>query len=202
MFGPDSAAIYGTNKEGKGIVPRACEEIFSALQQRTILNGIHSEVSVSYVEVFGDEVSDLLKNGARCGHSKVASQQYVLSGAAERVTTSMDDVAEVLRIGEAQKRRAATAMNDRSSRAHSLFIMTLKQTHPSTDMTLRSRLFLADLGGSEQLKKSQVDAGHNREGLNDQFSLGFELGYHMRETVNINLGLLALKKCIEGEKRT
>lgn len=88
-------------------------------------------------------------------------------------------------------------MNDRSTRAHSLFIMSLKQTHPDTSVTLHSRLFLADLGGSEQVKKSGVDAGHTREGGTEQFSVGFELGAHMREAVNINLGLLALKKCIE-----
>ena len=44
-----------------------------------------------------------------------------------------------------------------------------------------------------------MDAGHTREGQNEDFSLGFELGAHMREAVNINLGLLALKKCIEGK---
>jgi hypothetical protein len=90
-------------------------------------------------------------------------------------------------------------MNERSTRAHSLFIMTLKQTRPGTSVTLRSRLFLADLGGSEQVKKSGVEAGFLREGGSEQFSVGFEMGQHMREAVNINLGLLALKKCIEGE---
>jgi hypothetical protein len=34
--------------------------------------------------------------------------------------------------------------------------------------------------------------------VNGEFSLGFEMGDRMRETVNINLGLLALKKCIEA----
>jgi hypothetical protein len=49
-------------------------------------------------------------------------------------------------IGEQQKRRASTAMNDRSSRAHSLFIVTLKQTHLDRNVTINSRLFMADLG--------------------------------------------------------
>lgn len=69
-----------------------------------------------------------------------------------------------------------------------LFILSILSIH--------SILFY--LGGSEQVKKSQVHAGTNREGLQEQFSLGFELGEHMREAVNINLGLLALKKCIES----
>ena len=58
---------------------------------------------------------------------QVASQQFVLSGAAEKPIRSMADVTAVLRTGEAQKRRAATAMNDRSSRAHALFILSLTQ---------------------------------------------------------------------------
>jgi hypothetical protein len=65
-------------------------------------------------------------------------------------------------------------------------------------VTLTSRLFLADLGGSEQVKKSKVEAGMTREGLSPEFSLGFQMATHMREAVNINLGLLALKKCIEA----
>ena len=34
MFGRDSEAVYGADAEGKGIVPRACEEIFNALHAR------------------------------------------------------------------------------------------------------------------------------------------------------------------------
>lgn len=199
MFGNDEAAIYGQNKDGKGIVPRACEEIFHGMKVKKEQSNIESTLSVAYVEIYGDQVSDLLKFGARCGQSKVASQRFVLNGAAERVVHSMEDIYEALRVGEAQKRRAATAMNDRSTRAHSLFILTLKQSKPDSQVTLQSRLFLADLGGSEQVKKSQVEAGALRTaGVNDEFSLGFQMATHMREAVYINMGLLALKKCIEA----
>jgi hypothetical protein len=193
MFGDDD------RNDTRGIVPRACEEILSAMQTRREVNGIDSTLSVSYVEVYGDSVSDLLRYGARCGHAKASAQRYVLNGAAEQVVHSLSDIQHVLEIGEQQKRCAATAMNDRSTRAHSLFILTLSQRHPSNGMSLRTRLFLADLGGSEQVKKSQVEAGVVRTaGAQQQFSLGFELAEHMREAVYINLGLLALKKCIEA----
>ena len=49
--------------------------------------------------------------------------------------------------GDAQKRRAATAMNDRSSRAHAVFTLALVQRDEATGRELRSRLCLADLGG-------------------------------------------------------
>lgn len=199
MFGPpaDSSALH--LQADRGIIPRACQEVLSAISHpsRAAL-GLSATVAVSYVEIFGDLVSDLLQHGSRCGHSKVASQRFVLSGAAEQRVASLDDVYKALVTGETHKRRASTAMNDRSSRAHSLFILTLTQTSSVTGVTRTSRLFLADLGGSEQVKKSQVEAGGHRQGLEEAFSAGFNKGDRMREACNINLGLLALKRCIEA----
>jgi hypothetical protein len=100
MFGKDDAAIFGRDVEGKGIVPRACEEIFGAIEERRRVNGIHTTLAVSYVEIYGDHVSDLLQHGARCGHSQVSAQRYVLNGAAENVVTSMSEVAQLLKQGE------------------------------------------------------------------------------------------------------
>jgi hypothetical protein len=113
---------------------------------------------------------------------------------------------DLLRLAESRKRRAATEMNERSSRAHSLLLLDLEQTvrvrtrrgggdvsgladaaaaaagggGGSGDVTVRSQLCLADLGGSEQLKKSGAT------------------GETQREATEINLGLLALKKCIHA----
>lgn len=175
----------------RGVVPRAAEEILAAVSERRE-QGIECELSMSYVEVFGDEVSDLLRQGRRCGHSKVAAQRYVLSGAATRPVHELADIHRLLAIGEARKRRAATAMNARSSRAHALVIMTLACRDEVSDKEVKSQLYLADLGGSEQVKRSEVHHGEMSE------HHGHVLGDHMREAVYINLGLLALKKCIES----
>jgi len=126
-------------------------------------------------------------------------------------------------------------MNERSSRAHTLFIVTLKQTtqrqaeslsdsQPVLN-TVESHLFLADLGGSEQVKKSLVKGGRmddhigyvlevqphwalatfSSRSLNNCLSCSLRsshvLGDQMREAVYINLGLFALKKCIRGLNR-
>ena len=176
------------------MVPRAAEEVLAAVEARRA-QGMECELSVSYVEVFGDEVSDLLRKGGRCGHSKVAAQRYVLSGAATRPVQGLDDLHRLLAIGEARKRRAATKMNARSSRAHALFIMTLVCRDAVSDKEVHSQLYLADLGGSEQVKRSEVHHGEMSE------HHGHVLGQNMREAVYINLGLLALKKCIEALNR-
>ena len=159
MFGPDG---QGVNFSTRGLVPRACEEVLEAISKRTD-QGIEADMACSYVEIYGDSISDLLKGGARCGQNKVSAQRFVLSGAAETPVSSMEDISAVLKQGEAQKRRAATAMNDRSSRAHAIFILRLRQKNIKTGAEVSARLFMADLGGCEQVKKSGVQGSSKRE---------------------------------------
>lgn len=175
-------------------MPRVCEEVFHAVEKRSTL-GVTCNLYVSYVEVFGDQVSDLLRGGAAVGHSKVSAQRFVMAGEAQKMVNSYDDISRYLSIGDAQKRRAATAMNERSSRAHSIFILSLHMLHEQTGVTLKPQFFLADLGGSEQVKRSKVHHGSSEQGI------GFVLGQHMREAININSGLLALKGCITALNR-
>lgn len=113
----------------------------------------------------------------------------MLSGEARRPVRGLVDLLNVLVTGESQKRKAATAMNESSSRAHTLFIMSLDVE--GNDRTATSQLFLVDLGGSEQVKRSKVHHG-------EMTSHGLVLGERMREAVYINLGLLALKNCIDA----
>jgi kinesin family protein 5 len=167
MFGPDGTesprdpTLYGSSDgDSRGLVYRACAEIIQEVSQRTKI-GIRTSIGVSYVEVFGDTVSDLLRSGARCGHSKVAAQRFVLTGAAQVEASSLSEIMHLLRIGEDQKRRAATMMNERSSRAHSILILSLTQLNLETGVERTSKMFLADLGGSEQVKKSQVSTFHS-----------------------------------------
>ena len=187
MFGPGNGIVAD-----RGIVPRALAEILSFAEQQG-RGAVNCAVSISYVEVFGDEVTDLLAGSAAVSHSKVAASRFVLEGERQTRVFSMADVESALAVGDAQKRRAATAMNERSSRAHSLLIVGLEQHHSVSDVTVRSQLFLVDLGGSEQVKRSGVNHGM-------QTQLGFVKGAHMREAININLGLLALKKVIDARK--
>ena len=179
----------------KGVVPRACEEVLEAVRERERDHGIRCTLSVSYVEIYGNDVSDLLQGGQRVGQSKVAAQRYVMDGEVQVPVETLYDIEDALRRGDSQKRRAATAMNERSSRAHSLFILALEMENPHTRVRTSSRLFLADLGGSEQVKKSQVQGGHTTA------HGGFQIGDRMREAIYINQGLLSLKQCIEALNR-
>lgn len=210
MFGPsggyfDSGRI--DKQEDWGIVPRVCSEVFEAIEfRKEHLNiDIEASVTASYIEVYGSEVIDLLKDGAQCGQSRVAAQRYVLDGSAEVPVTSLRDSLMLLNRGSDQKRTAATAMNERSSRAHTLFILTLRQKCVQSGVSATSRLILADLGGSEQIKKSLPTSRslQSDEIEDDEESTTTNVSSdsnkdRLNEAVNINLGLLALKRCVQA----
>jgi len=166
----------------KGIIWRACEQIMNKIETRAKF-GCNSRVGVTYIEIYGDQVINLLNEGKSVSENKSAAREYVIQGNAEVEVKSLPQLERILLLGEMQKRKAATAMNERSSRAHSLMILHLQQTDEECGLSLESRLILGDLGGAEQVKASQVT------------------GERLRETIYINMGLLALKKCIDALHR-
>lgn len=71
-------------------------------------------------------------------------------------------------------------MNDRSSRAHTVLLLTVTQRREGSDALVRSHLYLVDLAGSERIKKSKA------------------VGTRKTEAVGINSSLLVLGKCISS----
>lgn len=166
-------------KGGRGIIPRACAEILHAVHRREREQGITYRLGLSYVEVFGDTVSDLF-GGEEIGAWRGVAARAVFEGAALVDVRSQHDLEQLLLLGDAAKKRAATLMNERSSRAHSLLFLNLTQHVEATGADISSTFCFADLGGSEQLKKSGAE------------------GERAKEAININLGLLSLKNVISA----
>mmetsp|Transcript_12290 Transcript_12290/g.22091 ORF Transcript_12290/g.22091 Transcript_12290/m.22091 type:complete len:650 (-) Transcript_12290:94-2043(-) len=197
MFGPHvgrgDTCITGTQR---GMVPRAFEEVLTAVVDRREF-GLEVNLAMSYVEVFGQEMFDLLREGAPVGQSRVAGQRYVLDGGCSESVDSLDKVDELLLRGEEQKRRAATAMNERSTRAHAVVVLSLRQTDSDTGVTHVSHLFLVDLGGSEQLSKSGA-AEMAKDAGTTSWAEYYKARERLVEATNINQGLFALKKCIDA----
>ena len=73
--------------------------------------GIECQLSVSYVEVYGNDVTDLLKNGERVGHNKVSSQRYVMSGQAKRNVESLEDIRDALATGKEARQTIVVVLN-------------------------------------------------------------------------------------------
>lgn len=159
--------------------PRA--KVLAAIEKRAII-GIQSELMVSYMEIYGEKVTNLLEEDKKAvGAWQGTACRAALDGRAGVKVTNTAELEALLRRGDAAKARAATRMNERSSRAHALLLLTLSQTLPATggpEVKVTSQMVLADLGGCEQLKKSGA------------------VGERKKEAVQINVGLLALKECI------
>ena len=140
-------------------------------------------------------LTDLLSGGAvmlrELGEyaegAQAAQGGTVLQGATHVKLQTTTDALALLRAGELHKRVAATAMNHTSSRAHTVFLLSLTQrgggalggeAEGGEEKIITSQLALVDLAGCEQIKQSKV------------------IGQRLREAVGINSSLLVLGKCI------
>lgn len=68
-----------------------------------------------------------------------------------------------LKVGNSQRATAATGMNEKSSRSHSIFSIILTQAHlddqldgKPLDANRRSKINLVDLAGSERLSQTSA----------------------------------------------
>jgi kinesin family protein 5 len=77
------------------MVPRAFEEVLTVVVDRREF-GLEVDLAMSYVEVFGQEMFDLLREGAPVGQSRVAGQRYVLDGGCSESVDSLDKVGRPL----------------------------------------------------------------------------------------------------------
>ena len=138
-----------------GLIPRAMHMLWrTAEAQRT--HGWSYTFEAQMVEVYLDQVSDLLSDASRrCEIKHTPTHTHVEHAAVEPLAKPEDVYALLAR---AQKRRqvAATRMNERSSRSHSIFALRVhgECTRPDATATTHATLNLVDLAGSERLAAS------------------------------------------------
>jgi hypothetical protein len=142
---------------------------------------INATFTCSFVEIYDDKVMDLLTGKA----AHVRRDTGEVNGAVEAAMDTPEQMRDIILTGHSRKRFAATALNDRSSRSHTAFIIHVLQSIQDSSLgnerpTLKSQLFLIDLAGSERIKKSMVT------------------GNRMKEAVQINSSLLVLGKVISA----
>jgi kinesin family member 11 len=101
-------------------------------------------VKLNYVEIYNDHITDLFSGNSiqlyRLGQGAAAEhyhgtnsvqhgvsslpEDYVLKGASDLIVGNAKEAIEALLEGETNKHIAATKMNDRSSRAHTVQVLT------------------------------------------------------------------------------
>lgn len=192
MFGPeDDLSIYGSGEapsESMGVIPRAVREVIRAsdrLQLEARAQGEDTEVSVfcSFMQIYNDQPYDLLRDPLRQQplevHENTRSKEVYVVGLSEYAVRSLSDCLALLEQGDEQRACRQTAMNDVSSRSHSVFQMVVERRSVNSGKLVRSKLNLVDLAGSEKWSSHEM----------------LEKG-HLSEMNNINSSLHTLGRCI------
>jgi len=175
--------------ESEGIIPRSAREIFKRLLDKKYVS---SEVSCSYLEIYNEELSDLLcySKSAKADSHKLEILESktgpYCKGLSTSIVTSADDVLTLMTKAQRQRKIGETKMNKQSSRSHCLFTIAVKATvqYPDGNMQFNGKLHMVDLAGSECAKSADLDT-------KDKASASRE-----RERMNINRSLLSLGRVI------
>ncbi|KAL5727477.1 hypothetical protein ACHQM5_000669 [Ranunculus cassubicifolius] len=162
--------------ESWGVNYRALNDLFHISQNRK--SAFAYEVGVQMVEIYNEQVRDLLSNDGSQKRLGIwtGSQPNGLAvpGASMHPVKSTEDVLELMEIGQSNRAVGSTAMNERSSRSHSVLTVHIRGTELETGAALRGSLHLVDLAGSERVDRSEA------------------VGDRLKEAQHINKSLSAL----------
>ncbi|KAL6494315.1 hypothetical protein OROGR_031115 [Orobanche gracilis] len=158
MSGPDAA----TEKEC-GVNYRALDNLFRISQSRE--SNFTYEVSIQMVEIYNEQVRDLLSNDSsqkRLGIS-MQSSGLAVPDASIQTVKSTSDVLELMAVGLKNRAKGSTALNERSSRSHSVVSIHARGMDLKSGSSLRGSLHLVDLAGSERVDRSEVTGDRLKE---------------------------------------
>jgi len=136
-----------------GIIPRALATVFNVAREAAEKSGRSFRFHVSMLEIYMERLRDLLSpdSGADLRIVEDNLHRVWVRGAHEIVVDSYERALQVFQCGRLNRAVAATGMNDRSSRSHSVFVLRAEQ---AGSPGLSGKLCLVDLAGSECLKKA------------------------------------------------
>jgi hypothetical protein len=173
-----SGNIAGKPEEEVGIIPRVMQEVFRKLDAAA---GASIVIRASYIEIYNDEIRDLLFPGAQGKPIAIRERgdgTIVLAGVREVEVTALEQMQQLLEEGSLSRTVAGTLMNTHSSRSHSIFTIAVERRRAAD--TVAAKFHLVDLAGSERAKRTG------------------NAGLRLKESVNINAGLLALGNVISA----
>lgn len=161
------------NADDPGVTLRCLSQVFqhiSAQSARTF------RLRASYIEIYNEFIRDLLipSNDNLKVHQNVATNTVYVD-AHNKIVTSLQDVLKIISAGEAVRTIGATNMNEKASRSHTLFTLTIESTEipqpssttaaPTSGVAVRtSTLVLVDLAGSERASSTKAQGTRLTEG--------------------------------------
>jgi kinesin family member C1 len=154
--------MLGRPQQGQeGVIPRAVRQVF-ATAAAAAEQGWRYEMRAAMLEIYNEELRDLLGPGPPAGKKHVISHEDNRNGVWQTSISfiewievnSPEKVASLLKRAMSQRAVGATACNEQSSRSHMVFMLTVEGSNETTGQRLNGALNLVDLAGSERLGRS------------------------------------------------
>ena len=110
----------------EGLIPRIVRDLFERIEaveaeytQMPLPTSVQSVlVEVSYMEIYNEEVLDLLGPGRNLRVRQTKSQGVYVEGLTRLKVKTVGDMLQLIQIGAAKRKVNATAINNQSSRSH------------------------------------------------------------------------------------
>ncbi|XP_059661646.1 kinesin-like protein KIN-14C [Cornus florida] len=160
MTGPE-----GASEEEWGVNYRALNDLFHISESRR--NVFTFDIRVQMIEIYNEQVRDLLSSDTSQKRLGILSTSQpnglAVPDASMHSVKSTSDVLELIGIGQRNRAKGATALNERSSRSHSVVTVHVRGTDLKSGASLRGSLHLVDLAGSERVDRSEVTGDRLKE---------------------------------------
>ncbi|XP_010120938.1 PREDICTED: kinesin-like protein KIF18A [Chlamydotis macqueenii] len=131
-------------------------------------------VAVSYLEVYNEQIRDLLVNSGPLAVREDAQKGVVVQGLTLHQPKSAEEILQMLDYGNKNRTQHPTDVNSSSSRSHAVFQIYLRQQDKTASINQNVRIAkmsLIDLAGSERASATSAKGARFREGTNINRSL-------------------------------
>lgn len=153
MSGPDI-----TSEETLGVNYRSLNDLFDISQNRSDTTAY--DVRVQMIEIYNEQVRDLLMTDGSSKRLEIRNNSHVnglnIPDANLVPVKCAQDVLDLMKLGHRNRAVGSTALNERSSRSHSVLTVHVQGKEIISGSTLRGCLHLVDLAGSERVDKSEA----------------------------------------------
>ncbi|KAE8665378.1 Kinesin-like protein KIF2C [Hibiscus syriacus] len=189
IFNRTKATCFAYGQTGSGktytmqpLPLKASQDIFRLMYHTYRNQGF--QLFVSYFEIYGGKVFDLLNDRKKLCMREDGKQQVCIVGLQEYKVLDVQTIKELIERGNATRSTGTTGANEESSRSHAILQLAIKRSADGSELKparLVGKLSFIDLAGSERGADTTDNDKQTR-----------------MEGAEINKSLLALKECIRA----